>query len=741
LQQRTRWPLDARLVRMHEDAFSGASQHQLTLDDSGTLTLRCASGQPLLQGVLDACIGVCGEAWLLQLEHRAEMRFYGQGEKLTGLEKTGRRTQFWNCDVWADHPMPVIIDGTPDPLYAAIPYVLVQNGAHWIGVLVDHPGKVFMDTGSNWFFGGNDDQAAPASWWFGADHGVPAFYVIAGDSAASVTQRLQRLQGTTPLPPLWALGHHQCRWGYAGPRDLQALDQAFSAHEFPCDGLWLDIDYMDRYKVFTTSPEHFQNPTAELQALAEAGRRVVPILDPGVKVEAGDALAQSGLEAGVFCLTPEGRPYVGFVWPGRTWFPDFSLHQARNWWAERVQALREAGFAGFWLDMNDPSTGAADHSDMLFQRGAWPHWTYHNIYATGMAQASHAGLLQARPDERPFLLSRSAAAGSSRWTAVWTGDNWSNWQHLRNSIPCTLNLALSGLPFNGPDVPGFGGDATPALAVAWYKAGFLFPFLRNHAAAGTAPQEPWQFGAQALDVIRHVVRLRYKLLPYLYQLWLAQQRDGSPVLRPLFMHFDSRPGQMLDKLDDQFMVGPALMQAPVVHEGASRRDVILPGPGRWLDMGSGQFIDGGITITAEADGGSTPLYLLEGQLVPMQIGERLCQHNDLCDLELHVVLSAGCESQAVLDYAADDGLSQGWQRGERSRCRIRARRSTHTVHVQVDQVQTAWHALRWRLVCYDGVATAEIETPAGKVTQDLLPSRWRCSGAPLDVCIGAPFSV
>ncbi len=258
---------------------------------------------------------------------------------------------------------------------------------------------------------------------------------------------------------------------------------------------------MDRYKVFTTSLAHFGDRSAELRALEANGRHIVPILDPGVKVEPGYAVAESGLAQGIFCQNSEGEPYMGFVWPARTWFPDFSLPEARRWWADQVAQFGECGFHGAWIDMNDPSTGAAELDDIRLQRGAWDHWTYHNLYATGMAQATHEGFLQARPDERPFLISRSAAAGSSRWTAVWAGDNHSNWHHLRSAIHGTLNLAISGIPFNGPDVPGFGGHADRELAIAWYTAGFLFPFLRNHADSRAAPQEPWAFGSEALHVI------------------------------------------------------------------------------------------------------------------------------------------------------------------------------------------------------------------------------------------------
>ena len=739
LRDDARWPLDPRLLRMHDDAFDGPSRHSLGFDADGTLQL---SGINVFAGVPGACVGVCGKAWMVQFARDDGMRFYGQGEKVTGLEKTGRRTKFWNLDVWGDHPMPVIIDGQADPQYAAIPYLLIRNGTQWIGVLVDHPGNVFMDTGSNWFFSGKDDLGAPPSLWFGADEGLPAFYVIAGYSMADVTRRLQQLVGVTPLPPLWSLGHHQCRWGYSGTRDLQALDAAFTEHQIPNDGLWLDIDYMEDFKVFTTSPVHFGDRAAEIRALTDKGRRIVPILDPGVKVTANYEVAESGLKAGIFCHNPEGQPYVGFVWPGRTWFPDYSLPEGRAWWAGYARQFRDWGFSGAWIDMNDPSTGAAEVDDMRFQHGKWDHWTYHNLYATGMAQATWEGFKAAQPDERPFILSRSAATGSSRWTALWTGDNWSNWHHLRLCIPGTLNLALSGLPFNGPDVPGFGGHADPELAIAWYKAGALFPFLRNHSAKGSALQEPWQFGPDALAIIRHYVRLRYKLLPYLYQLWIAQAREGTAVMRPLFHDFDNADGLELDRIDDQFLVGPAIMQAPLVHQGQQGRTVALPGNGRWMDAGSGRFVEAGRSIQVRSDAASTPLYLREGQLVAMQPGERTTQFNDLADIELHVILGAGCGDAGVLDYAFDDGLSYGYERGERGVVRLSASRSGDALTLQVQVLQSGWRALRLAVVGYDGATSVRIVGLAsGDLVQALAPDAWRFSGKPLAVARGAAVSI
>lgn len=738
LTDTTRWPLDARMLPMHEDAFvKGNSRCRLGVSGTGNLVLSGVAGEPLLSGLEGACLGVCGSAWMVQFARHADMRFFGQGEKTSGLEKSGLRTKFWNSDVWADHAMHTIEHGQADPQYVSIPYLLMRHGDIWVGLLVDHPGAAFMDTGSNWFFFGKDDQNAPASFWLGGDNGPAAFYVIAGDSAAGVTQRLQRLVGTTPLPPLWSLGHHQSRWGYAGTRQLQRLDVAFSEHAFPNDGLWLDIDYMDDFKVFTTSAQHFGNLAQELKDLQEKGRRIVPILDPGVKVQAGYAVAQTGRDADIFCQNPEGQPFVGFVWPGRTWFPDYSLPEGRDWWAQYAKVFRLTGFDGAWLDMNDPSTGAADLDDMLFQRGNWPHWAYHNQYATGMAQATRQGFLEARPDERPFLLTRSASAGMSRFAAVWTGDNFSNWHHLRTSIRCSLNLALSGIPFNGPDVPGFGGNADRELAVAWYKAGCLFPFLRNHACAGTVDQEPWAFGPQALQTIRHHVRLRYKLLPYFYQLWNDQEQAGTAVMRPLVHDFPNVQGLELDAIDDQFLIGPALMQAPVVQPATQRRMVTLPGPGRWMDVSTGRFHAGGCVVHVQSTEEATPIYLREGYLLPMQPGERGNNSSDLSDIELHIILGRGCNETATLDYVFDDGVSYGYQRGMRSVCRMVARREGDTCFLSVEILQAGWKSLHLRCVVYDGVSDVRLTVGETTTGVSLAPHAWTFSGGALACSMGA----
>lgn len=742
--EHSRWQPHGSRARLTPE-LSGAASHVVRLTADGAVEVASQdTGERLLQGVPQATFGVSGRTWMFQFRHEPDMQFYGLGEHSRGLEKSGQRVKFWNTDLFGDFAHCEIEQGYANPMYVAIPWLIVKRGNRYVGLLVNNPEAVFMELASNFIWSDeNPEDRARRSFYLGAPGGAPELYVLVGPDLPALLRKLQTLVGRTPLPPLWALGHHQCRWGYAGPDDLVRLDRAYREHGIPCDGLWLDIDYMERYKVFTFAPEHWRDADhvrRTLAALARRGRRVVPIIDPGVKVEPGYAICEDGLRRGLFCLNREGQPFVGFVWPGRTHFPDFSLPEAQAWWAERVREFVGLGFAGAWIDMNDPAVGAVELDDMLFGRGEQPHASYHNQYGLGMAEATYAGLRAARSEERPFLLSRSAFHSSSRYGAVWLGDNVSNWHHLRLAIPLSLGLALSGLPFNGPDVGGFMQDTTPELAVAWYKAGFLFPFLRNHSNRTTRDQEPWALGRTAGRVIAHYIRLRYKLLPYLYQLFVAHEETGAAIQRPLFHDFVDTPELPLGRIDEQFMIGPALMQAPIVDEGATERCLVLPGPDHWFSAQTGRWEAGGRLIVARAGASDTPLFVREGALVPMQEGERTDNRNDLARIELHCFLRRGTRVSGPLHYVADDGATFAYQRGERTRVTFAATvRDDGTLAVAVTDAVYGYRPLRLRLVVYDTFRRVVLVDSGRERVLPLAAARWRFTGRPLSVRCTPPI--
>jgi alpha-glucosidase len=587
--------------------------------------------------------GFNGVKSIFQFEAPNAAGFYGFGERTGRFNKNGESMEFYTIDV-----MGVLIHSywrdDYDPTYVSIPLAIIRDGGQCCGLYFDSPERLVMDCG----------KTRPGTFMTQVMDGHTRLYVINGPTLRDVVRNFTALTGRAELPPAWSIGYHQCRWGYKSEEEFKALAEKFARHDLPVSGLWYDIDYMDGYRVFTWDRKDFPRPRKLTDMLRRQGVRSVAIIDPGVKAEPGYPVYESGKAAGVFCKAPSGRDYTGRVWPGDTVFPDFTIEEGRQWWAEKVaRFLDESGIDGAWLDMNDPSTGWCDTDDMLFDSGKIPHARYHNQYGHFMAQASRMAFEKLDPSRRAFLLTRSAFAGTQRYSALWTGDNDSNWKHLRMSIPSTINLGLSGIAFNGPDVGGFAGNTTEKLLVRWHQAGFLFPFFRNHSAANSKPQEPWQFGPKAMARIRDVLWTRYRLLPYLYQLFFEHHLTGDPILRPMLYEFEN--------VDDQFMAGPAIMAAPildsdtegefVVSGGARRqmRHIVLP-KGWWYDLNTGEWIEGGRTIRYGASMDEVPLFVREGSIIPWYDGTLKNGDTPTDDFELHVFAREGtCGATLYLD--------------------------------------------------------------------------------------------
>jgi alpha-glucosidase len=241
-----------------------------------------------------------------------------------------------------------------------------------------------------------------------------------------------------------------------------------------------------------------------------------------------------------------------------------------------------------------------------------------SLYANGMAEATVSGLQALRPGKRPFVLSRSGGLGIQRHAAVWTGDNHSSWQHLRENLHTVINLGLSGVPITGADVGGFGrgpgkyGAIKPfrpsaELFIRWMEFGALMPFFRVHCTLYAPRQEPWSFGRPALELARVVLKRRYRLLPLLYRLALEAHETGLPIVRPLFMHYEVPQGAAAD----QFLLGDRVLVAPVLERGVTRRDVWLP-PGTWTQWLTGQAHVGGQSVSVDAPMAATPIFIRDG---------------------------------------------------------------------------------------------------------------------------------
>ncbi len=691
------------------------------LDKSFAIRLADSEGNTILSAPSGRAFGVSGKNSLFLFHLLENDRFYGMGEKLLGLELSGKQSKFWNTDVFADFSWKEVAEDRPDPYYASIPYLIIKRGAHWIGLLLDNPHAAFISTGANVKIGGGQMDLGASSERviaIGAENGEADLYILVADSLAALTRKFQGLVGNTPLPPVWALGFHQCRWGYRSAADMRELDKNFRKHHIPCDGLWIDIDYMDSFKVFTFNKEHFPALRQTIEDLDKHGRKLIPILDPGVKQEPGYNVYDDGRKHDIFCRNPQGGEFIGQVWPGDTAFPDYSLPEGREWWANWVKKFGAPSIRGAWIDMNDPSTGVVQNDAMRFQRGRADHDTFHNQYALGMAIATRDGFAAAHPGKRPFVISRSGYLGMGKYSAIWTGDNCANYHYLRLAIPCSINLALSGVPFNGPDIGGFALDTYPQLLRDWQKACFLFPFCRNHSATGTKQQEPWAFDPLTLRVLRHYIQLRYKMRPYLYNLFIQQAEQGEAILRPLFYDFENTAEAQLDRIEDQFLIGPAIMQAPIVHEHDRRRSVVLPSNSTWWSVMDGRWLAGGRTIKTTPNDQQTPLYVRDGQIVPMTPGEPHDNRWNPNTIEAHIFLRRKPGNEASTVYAFDDGDTLDYQNGKRSAIAIHAQVKGTALNITTETLQDGFGNARISFVLYDTFNAVTLNGRPLKVRRD-----------------------
>lgn len=525
-------------------------------------------------------------------------RFFGLGEKTGDLDKRGREWTMWNSDI------PGYTNDT-DPLYQSIPFFLGVRGAATYGLYFNNPHRSTFNLGA-----GNHRYYS-----FAAERGPLDYFVFAG-TVPEIVESYTALTGRMPLPPRWALGYQQSRWSYYPASEVLRIARTFREKHIPADVLYLDIHYMDGYRVFTWDEDRFPDPEGLLRELEGLGFKTIVIVDPGVKEDPDYAVAQEGRAGDHFVRYPDGEVYVGSVWPGRSYFPDFSRAATRAWWADRLAALRAQGVDGIWNDMNEPAVwGKAFPTEVVAEGGDFKRMR--NLYGFYMGQAAYEGLRERRPDERPFVLTRAGFAGGQRHTAVWTGDNVASWEHLALGLRMMLGLGLSGVAFNGMDIGGFMGTPSPELYARWVEASTFAPLMRSHTHHGSPAQEPWSFGEHVEAISRRTIELRYRMLPMLYTLIHEAHRTGAPVMRPLFWHYPDDPTAWHRDWQHQFLVGEHLLAAPVTREGATMQRVYLPA-GRWLDWHTGAAYDGGQTVVVDAPLDRLPLFLSATGIVPTQ---------------------------------------------------------------------------------------------------------------------------
>ncbi len=553
-----------------------------------------------------------GSTFVAQMSFPVGTSFYGTGERAGPLERTGLRAETWNTDAYAYD------DHTP-ALYQSQPAVLaVHADGRATFVVACTARRSVVVTGTD----GVEIAVA----------GAPCVLLrIEAPDPATAVSGLTELFGRPAEVPRWALGYHQCRWSYMSAEEVRTLVQNFDHHDIPLSAVWLDIDYMDRFRVFTVDAEAFPDLPALVHELVEAGLRAVAIIDPGLAIADDYEVAQQARADGHLVLDRRGRPVEGRVWPGRCWFPDFTREQTRSWWAGLVERfVTETKVAGLWCDMNEPSvfstpTQTLPEDAVHRGLGGGPHARFHNLYGQLMVEATRAGLEAVRPHEPPFVLTRAAHLATPRSAATWTGDNLSTWDDLRWSVTMVLGLGLVGQAMAGPDVGGFSGDPGPELFARWFEVGCYFPFFRGHADQPSPRKEPWSFGEEALARVRASIRWRMRLLPFLQDCFQQAHITGVPAARPLF--FADPVDSRLRAIDSAFLLGPNLLVVPALEPGTPTRELPLPA-GSWKRVPVGALLadpaattsrhielEGPVergTIKIEIPAGPAPCFLREG---------------------------------------------------------------------------------------------------------------------------------
>ena len=628
-----------------------------------------------------------GSGWQLTLSEQAAV--YGLGEMPRGINKRGWHYIANNTDE-SRH--------SEDKLsfYGAHNFLLVRDGSTCFGLFVDFPGKVYYDIGYS-----RHDLLS-----FHTETPDYDLYLLSGGNENAICREFRTLIGRSYIPPRWAFGLAQSRWGYKTEEDVREVARQYKEHDLPLDMICMDIEYMQDYADFTVNKERFPDLTKLSADLKAQGIRLVPIIDAGVRVDPNDSTCTEGLEKGYFCKKADGTPFVAAVWPGKAYFADFLRPEVREWFGHKYKALTDCGIEGFWNDMNEPSLfysperlraflddmAALREKDNIEQEEFFPrvvggamglmnspadyasfyheadgrkvrHDQVHNLYGGSMTRAAGEAFADLRPGQRTLLYSRSSFIGSHRYGGIWLGDNNSSWAQLLANIQMMPSVQMCGFLYSGADLCGFSCDTTPDLALRWLEFGLLTPLMRNHSAVGTRMQEYYRF-PEVLPAVRNMIRLRYALLPYLYSEFMKAALENTSYFRPLAFDYPDDPDAR--EVEDQLLLGEGLMAAPVYVQNAHGRHVYLPEPMKLLRLRAVDDYDEEILpaghhyIRCALD--EVLLFLRPGHIVPVAQPANSTSELDDASLTLWSFLPDG-ESAEYRMYQ-DDGVTTEYEKKE-----------------------------------------------------------------------------
>lgn len=535
---------------------------------------------------------------------------YGLGENVRGINKRGWIYES-NCSDQPNHTE------TMRSLYGAHNFFVI-DGKERFGVFIDYPGKLVLDMG----YERMDEMCIIPEEW---DLDV---YIIEGDSILDIIKSFRQLIGRSYIPPKWAFGFGQSRWGYQNAEDIRTVVRGYRDNNIPLDSVYMDIDYMERFKDFTVNEERFPDFPRFVEEMKQEHIHLVPIIDAGVKIEEGYDIYEEGVKGGYFCKEEDGTDFVGAVWPGRVHFPDVLNKKARKWFGKKYKCLLDQGIEGFWNDMNEPAIFYSDKNlntvmkkiksmknkdmdmwevfgfrDLVNGLSNNPqdyasfyhdmngtrvrHDKVHNLYGYNMTRAAGEAFEELEKEKRILIFSRSSYIGMHRYGGIWMGDNQSWWSHLLLNLKMLPSLNMCGILYTGADLGGFGADTTEDLVLRWMALGIFTPLMRNHSALGTREQESYQFTNK--EAFRNIIGIRYGLMPYIYSEYMKAALKDELLFTPLAFAYPEDPHAR--EVEDQLLMGESIMIAPVYTQNATGRYVYLPEPMKLVRLKSMEQIE------------------------------------------------------------------------------------------------------------------------------------------------------
>lgn len=639
----------------------------------------------------------------ISIELSSKDAIYGLGGNLGGINKRGRLYESYCTDE------PLHIEDRAK-LYAAHNFFII-SGEETIGYFIDFPTRIKYDVA---YYNEN---------YFNIEIYGQDFYlfIIEGKDEKEISSKFLEIIGRAYIPPKWAFGYFQSRWGYRDKDEVRKVYHTFRSNDIPLEGIYLDLDYMDDFKDFTISEERFDDFKEFVSDLKEDGLYLVPIIDAGVKVEEGYDIYEEGIAGDHFCKDKDGKPYEGVVWPGKVHFPDFMKEETQDWFGSKYKVLTDCGIEGFWNDMNEPaifygqealdeainyaeeSKGKnldafsffklKDNFTYLANKDSYYQSFYHemdgkrftndevhNLYGYYMTKSANIGLTKLLKGKRFLLISRASSIGMHRYGGIWTGDNSSWWSHLEQNIKMLPSLNMCGFFYIGADTGGFGGNCNGEILTRWLQLSVFTPLLRNHSAIGCNNQEPYAFTEDVLINSRNLIKARYSLVPYIYSEYMKAVNNYNIMFKPLSFEFKEN---LAKEVEDQMLLGDQLMIAPVCQSNRSGRFVYLPE--KMLEV---SFLDEDIATSVKEKGIQYIEYGLENlkffirrnSILPYVKPSKNIVELDQQNLKVLAYVDDG----AIYDLYDDDGESYDFTEGKSYSTKIKINKKIDDYEIIVE---------------------------------------------------------